>query len=69
MALDEPSSKCMDFLVGLLPRYYEVESSMAFEMKYIWFKEEGISKFQQEMKQRMMQALHVLLWMDETLKN
>jgi hypothetical protein len=52
-----------------IARFYESESSMALERKYIRYRKESISKFQMEMKKRMMQALHVPLWMDETMKS
>jgi hypothetical protein len=48
--LNKPSRECKEFLVGLLARFYEVESSMALEMKYIRYGEESISKFKTEMK-------------------
>jgi hypothetical protein len=69
MAPDEPSSECKKFLVGLVARFYEAESNMALEMKYIRYEEESISKFNTEMKQRMMEALYNPVWMDETLKS
>jgi hypothetical protein len=56
--LDELSSECKEVLVGLLERFYEHESSMSLERKYIQYGEEGITKFKIEMTQRMMNALH-----------
>ena len=47
--LDEPSSKYKEFLVGLHTRFYERESNMSMEMKYIWYGKEGITKFKMEM--------------------
>jgi hypothetical protein len=35
MALKEPSSECLEFLVGLIARFYEVKTGMALEMKYV----------------------------------
>jgi hypothetical protein len=69
MALEQPSKECREFVVDLILRFYEAESSMALEMKYIRYREESISKFKMEMKQRMMDALHNSRWMDETFKN
>ena len=68
MACDETSSNCKDFLVVFIRRFSKFEMSMVLENKYILYGEESISKFQIEMRQRMMQALHVPLWMDEMLK-
>jgi hypothetical protein len=69
MALDKLSTECSEFLVGLLVRFYDVESSMTLEMKYIQYGEESISKFKTKMKQRMMEALYNPIWMDEMLKS
>jgi hypothetical protein len=37
------------------------------EVQAMW--KESISKFQMEMRQRLMDALHNLIWMDEMLKS
>jgi hypothetical protein len=55
--------------VELILKFYEVESSMALEMKYVRYGEESISKFKMEMQQKMMDALHNPWWMDETHKS
>jgi uncharacterized iron-regulated protein len=68
-APDKPSSKRRDFLVDFLARFYKAKSSMALERKYIRHGKESISKLQMEMRQRMMDALHNPIWMDETLKS
>jgi hypothetical protein len=69
MAIEQPSKECWDFLVELILRFYEAESSMALKMKYVWYEEESISKFKIEMQQRMMDALYNPRWMDETHKS
>jgi hypothetical protein len=50
MAMEQPSKECWEFLVDLILRFYEAESSMALEMKYVWYGEESISKFKMEMQ-------------------
>jgi hypothetical protein len=50
MAMEQPSKECRDFLVELILRFYEAESSMALEMKYVRYGEERISKFKMEMQ-------------------
>lgn len=61
--------ECREFVVGLFAKFYDVESSMTLEMKYIQYGEENISKFKTKMKQMMMEALYNPIWMDEMLKN
>jgi hypothetical protein len=50
MALEQPSKECWKFLVDLILRFYEAESSMALEMKYIRYGKESMSKYKMEMK-------------------
>jgi hypothetical protein len=69
MAMEQPSKECQDFLVELILGFYEAESNMALEMKYVRYGEESISKFKMEMQQRMMDALHNPRWMDEIHKS
>jgi hypothetical protein len=69
MATKQPSKECRDFLVELILRFYEADSSMALEMKYVRYGEESISKFKMEMQQRMMEAFNNPRWMDGTHKS
>jgi hypothetical protein len=66
ISTEQPSKECRDFLVELILKFYEAESNMALEMKYIQYGEESISNFKMEMQQRMMETLHNPWWMDET---
>ena len=50
MALEQPLKEYWKFLVDLIFRFYEAESSMALEMKYIRYGKESMSKFKMEMK-------------------
>jgi hypothetical protein len=63
--LVEPSSECKEFVVALIARFYERESTMSLESCYIRYAEEGITKFKTDMTQRVMDALHNDKWMEE----
>jgi hypothetical protein len=67
--LVEPSSKCKKFVVALITRFYERESTMSLELCYVRYLEEGITKFKTDMTQRVMDALHNEKWMEETQKS
>jgi hypothetical protein len=47
--LVEPSSECKEFVVALIARFYERESTMSLESCYIRYAEEGITKFKMDM--------------------
>jgi hypothetical protein len=42
-ALDQPSRECREFLVDLIARFYECESTMLLQLSYIRYGEEGIT--------------------------
>jgi hypothetical protein len=67
--LVEPSSECKEFVVALIARFYERESTMSLESCYVRYAEEGITKFKMDMTQRVMDALHNDKWMEETQKS
>jgi hypothetical protein len=67
--LVEPSSECKEFVVALIARFYERESTMSLESCYVRYVEEGITKFKMDMTQRVMDALHNDKWMEETQKS
>jgi hypothetical protein len=67
--LVEPSSECKEFVVALIVRFYERESTMSLESCYVRYVEEGITKFKSDMTQRVMDALHNDKWMEETQKS
>jgi hypothetical protein len=64
--LVEPSSECKEFVVALIVRFYEHESTMSLESCYVRYAEEGTTKFKMDMTQRVMDALHNDKWMEET---
>ena len=65
----ELSSKCKEFVVALITRLYERESTMFLELCYVQYAEEDIIKFKTDMTQKVMDALHNNKWMEETQKN
>jgi hypothetical protein len=67
--LVEPSSECKEFVVAIIARFYEHESTMSLESCYVRYAEEGITKFKTDMTQRVMDALHNDKWMEETQKS
>jgi hypothetical protein len=67
--LVEPSSKCKESVVALIARFYERESTMSLESCYVWYAEEGITKFKSNMIQRVMDTLHNDKWMEDTQKS
>jgi hypothetical protein len=69
IACDTPSKNCKEFLVEFIARFYESQLSMALDSKYIRYGKKSISKFQLEMRENMMQALHVLGWIHEFKKH
>jgi hypothetical protein len=62
--LVEPSSECKEFVVALIVRFYERESTMSLESCYVRYVEEGITKFKSDVTQRVMDALHNDKWME-----
>jgi hypothetical protein len=44
--LVEPSSECKEFVVALIARFYERESTMSLELCYVQYAEEGIHQIQ-----------------------
>jgi hypothetical protein len=67
--LVEPSSECKEFVVALIARFYEHESTMSLESCYVRYVEEGITKFKLDITQRVMDTLHNDKWMEETQKS
>ena len=67
--LVELSRECKEFVVALIARFYELESTMSLELYYVEYAEEGISKFKSDIIQRLMNALHNDKYMEETQKN
>src|SRR5450759_2029981 len=66
--LVEPSSECREFVVALIADFYERQSTSSLESCYVRYAEEGITKFQMDMSQRVMRALHNDQWLEETRK-
>ena len=63
-----PSEDCKKFLVEFIARFYEDNTVMALESKYLRYKEESVDKFKRDMANNMQQALHVPRWIAETEK-
>ena len=66
---DMPSEECKQFLVEFMVRFYEQNSVMALESKFVRYDEESINKFKTDMEASMLQALHVPRWIAETEKH
>lgn len=54
-----PLEDCKKFLVEFTARFYEDNTAMALESKYLRYKEESVEKFKRDMANNMLQALHV----------
>ena len=67
--LVEPSNECKEFVIALIARFYERETTRSLESCYVRYAEEGITKFKMDMTQRVMDALHNEQWMEETHKS
>ena len=65
---DMPSEECKQFLVEFTVRFYEENSAMALESKFVRYGEESINKFKTDMEASMLQALYVRRWITETEK-
>ena len=63
---DTPSEDCKKFLVQFMVRFYEENTIMALESKYVRYKEASVEKFQREMANDMLHALHNPRWIRET---
>ena len=49
-------------------KFYEENSAMALENKFVRYGEESINKFKREMEASILQALHVPRWISQTKK-
>ena len=56
---DMPSEDCKQFLVDFMVKFYEENSAMALESKFVRNGEESINKFKSKMEANILQALHV----------
>lgn len=65
---DMPSEACRAFLMVFIARFYEENTSMALDMKYVRYGLLGIEKFQSEMAARFMDVLHTDEWHEDTCK-
>lgn len=59
---NNPSDSCKDFVIKCIVAFYEAETTLSLESKYIRYGEECIEKFKQDMNDRLLQALHVPQW-------
>ena len=70
--LVKSSIKCKEFVIALIARFYERESTMSLNSCYVWYVKEGITKFKMDMTQRimvLMDALHNNKRMEEIQKS
>ena len=65
---DMPSDACKAFLIECIARFYEAESTMSLENKYLRYQEECPVKFKLDMTQRMLDALSVPRWYNQMEK-
>jgi len=56
---ENPSNACKKFLIELIIKFYESETTASLDSKYIRYQEEFSDKFKVEMCQKMLDALHV----------
>ena len=65
---ENPSESCKASLIKLIVAFYETETTVSLDTKYVRYEEDFIEKFKLDMKQRMLDALHVPEWYHETEK-
>ena len=65
---DPPSESCKNFLIELIVRFYEQNSTRCLESKYVRYRDEGPDKFKSEMTLLMTEALKAPVWEEEMAK-
>jgi len=67
-ARENPSNVCKGFLIKCIMEFYESETTMSLDNKYVRYQEECLDKFKANMKEKMLDALNVLEWYHEIEK-
>jgi len=67
-ARENPSKTCKKFLIELIIKFYESETIASLDSKYVRYQEECLDKFKTKMCQKMLDALHIPKWHEETEK-
>ena len=67
-AREMPSEACKAFLIKCIVAFYESETTVSLDNKYVRYQEECPEKFKGDMRQKMLDALHVPNWYHETDK-
>ncbi len=62
------SDACKLFLIELVVKFYEKETNVSLDSKYLRYQEECLSIFQHDMTQKVLDALNVLEWTNEMEK-
>ena len=65
---DYPSDFCKDFLIQVIVAFYETETTMSLESKYIRYEEECVEKFNTDMRDRILEALNKPQWYEDIHK-
>lgn len=69
-ARDNPSEACKNFLIEFIVKFYEAETTMSLDSKYVRYQEQCVEKFKSDMIQKMLDALSTPLWdQDRAKKN
>jgi hypothetical protein len=63
-----PSDACKAFMTECIAKFYESETTVSLDTKYVRYGEECPSKFKANMTQRMLNALNVPQWHHEMEK-
>ncbi|MBE3102861.1 MAG: hypothetical protein IMZ40_01335 [Bacilli bacterium] len=69
IARGSPSEECKKFMIECIIAFYESETTLSLDNKYIRYQEECVLKFKTDMKQMLLNALNVRDWWEETEKN
>jgi len=68
-ARENSSDSCKAFLIKYILEFYELETTVSLDNKYVRYQEECLDKFKVDMKQKMLDALNVSKWFHEMEKN
>ena len=62
---DYPSESCKSYMVQCIVAFFETETTMSLESKYVCYGEECVGKFKADMKDKMLEALNKSQWHHE----
>ena len=66
--VDRPSDACRKFIIQKIVNFYEAETIMSLESKYVRYQEECVDKFKADMKQLFLNVLNVPRWQEQMQK-